>query len=222
MSKTQGARRRRRSAACDPEKLFLQATAFQEAKDVLSKRMTTAQGGVVLMAPTCVLSAFASELLLKCLICLERGYAPEGHDLLVLFNMLATQTRDRLKEMWANHTQTYRDKVEEAERLTGIKFETDLTLALKAGRNTFNLLRYMHEGHKEEYAFYLGALPHMLGRVAFELRPEWARRAKKEWEELQPRMEMPPKSSTILVQPFSDAKASGQHIMIYPPTTTSK
>jgi hypothetical protein len=217
MSKTPKTRRRRRSAPCDPEKLFLQAGAFQEAKEVLYERAASAQAGVVLITPTCVLSVFASELLLKCLICIERGYAPKGHDLLALFNMLTPQTRQRLKQMWAHHTRTYRDKVEETEKLAGIKFETDLTLALKAGRNAFNLLRYKHEGHEEEYAFYLGALPHMLARVAFKLRPEWERRSKEAREELQSRMEMPPNSPAGLVHPFSDPEASGKHIMIFPP-----
>ena len=103
--------------------------------------------------------------------------------------MLSAKTRKRLKEMWAGHVRFHGDKAEEFKRATGITFETDLTLALAAGRKAFELIRYQHDGLNEEYAFYLGALPDMLGKVAFELRPDWAEHAKKQWQELRQRSE---------------------------------
>jgi hypothetical protein len=134
-------------------------------------------------APVGVLSAFACELFLKCLVCVERGDQPHGHDLLALFNLLSAQTRERLSEMWASHAQKYQDKVQEFSAMHGLTFETELVAALKTGRRAFDLIRYRHEERGEEFAFYLGALPYMLRNRAFELRPDWAEQAKKAWHE---------------------------------------
>jgi HEPN domain-containing protein len=207
----------------DPTKLFHQAHSFRQAAQALSQQITGIEDGVVLMTPACVLSAFSCELFLKCLICIERGSAPEGHDLLVLFKKLTAQTRKRLKDMWANHTLRYRDKVEETKRLTGVTFETDLERALEAGRNAYTLLRYMHEGtHQKEYAFYLGALPQMLGHVAFELKPEWAEKAKKAFDEVSSQPRTPVDLPVAFSHPFSDGDDKGEFRMIVSPSTKPK
>src|SRR5262245_36741778 len=45
----------------------------------------------------CVLAAFTIELMFKCLICIEQGGSPRGHDLLELFDKLSAPTRERLE-----------------------------------------------------------------------------------------------------------------------------
>jgi hypothetical protein len=56
----------------------------------------------------------------------------------------------------------------------GVRIEPELTAALAAGRRAFQRIRYLHEEPGEDFVFYLGALPKMLKKVAFELRPDWA------------------------------------------------
>jgi hypothetical protein len=179
------ASRNQHKAQVDPEKLFLHGVSFHEAQIVLTEQTPDVHSveARAMAAPACVLSAFACELFLKCLVCIERGYQPRGHDLLVLFNLLSAQTRERLREIWAHHAQTYQDKVQEFRAMHGFTFETELVAALKKGRRAFDLIRYRHEERREEFAFYLGALPYMLRNRAFELRPDWAEQAKKAWHE---------------------------------------
>jgi hypothetical protein len=125
--------------------------------------------------------------------------------------------------MWADYTLRYRDKVEETKRLTGVTFETDLELALEAGRNAYTLLRYMHEEtHQKEYAFYLGALPQMLGQVAFELKPEWAERAKKAFDEISSQPRTPVEQLVAIPHPFSDSDNKSEYRMIVSPSTKPK
>ena len=170
-----------------PESIFLQAVSFHEAQKLLLEQVPDHYSvrARALAPPVCVLAAFTSELLLKCLICIEGGYPPRTHDLLALFKMLSNPTRKRLKEMWADHIRFYGAKADEFKKATGITFEPDVLLALAAGRKAFDLIRYQHEGRNEEYSFYLGALPDMLKRIAFELRPDWAKHAEKQWHEQQ-------------------------------------
>jgi hypothetical protein len=47
-----------------------------------------------------VLSAFASELYLKCLLCIETDKVPEDHNLLRLFDGLKVSTRHELDDLW--------------------------------------------------------------------------------------------------------------------------
>ena len=70
-------------------------------------RTTTDQSVMTyVMAPALVLSAFASETFLKCLIALETGHAPDGHNLKNLFQMLRHPTQRRIEELWDEYVPT--------------------------------------------------------------------------------------------------------------------
>jgi hypothetical protein len=88
--------------AVDPEKIFLHAVAFHYAWKILRTEMM--KGPPVeanaLAPPFGMLSAFTSELLLKCISCIEKGHSPRQHDLKVLFDMLIVQTRRRQMELY--------------------------------------------------------------------------------------------------------------------------
>jgi hypothetical protein len=129
---------------------------------------------VALVMTTSLLQAFTIELLLKCLIRVEGCSPPPIHDLLDLFNLLSAPTHERLEAMWRDYVQRHPDQ-SEAYKKVGVTIEPELTSALAAGRRAFELIRYWHEGPDEDYVFYLGPLPNMLMRVAFELRPDWAK-----------------------------------------------
>jgi hypothetical protein len=161
---------------CDePKRILQQAAGFYKVEQILmEKEPDDRDEAVGLAMTTCLLQAFTSELMLKCLICIERGSPPRGHDLLALFNELSAPTRRRVEAMWTEYVQRYPDQAG-AFKQFGVTIEPELTSALAAGRKAFELIRYWHENPDEEYVFYLGALPNMLFRVAFELRPDWAR-----------------------------------------------
>jgi hypothetical protein len=55
----------------------------------------------------------------------------------------------------------------------GVRIEPERTAALAAGGRAFQRIRYLHEESGENFVFYLGVLPKMLKKVAFELRPDW-------------------------------------------------
>jgi HEPN domain-containing protein len=146
-------------SSVSPENIFAQADGFHRALELLMENSPNDQRAAALVPPVCVLAAFTIELMLKGLICIERGGSPpRGHDLLALFDELSAPTRKRLEAMWTPR-------------------EPELGLALAAGRKAFEQVRYFYEDHKEDFAFYLCSLPDMLVKVAFELRPDWAGRA---------------------------------------------
>jgi hypothetical protein len=152
----------------EPEHIFRQAIRFHQAQKMLERSPNEQREALV--QPVCVLAAFTIELLLKCLIRIEGGSPPRDHDLLELFNLLSTPTRERLKAMWSDYAQ----QRGAAFKQVGVLIEPELTLALAAGRKGFEVIRYWHEEPQEDCVFYLTALPTMLFTVAFELRPDWA------------------------------------------------
>jgi HEPN domain-containing protein len=155
----------------EPERIFQQAIRFHQAQRFLMESSPNDQREV-LVPPVCVLAAFTIELMFKCFIRIEGGTPPRDHDLLDLFNLLSTPTRERLEAMWTNYVQHHPDRA--ALKQVGMTIEPELTSALAAGRKGFEVIRYWYEDPKEDCAFYLTALPNMLFKVAFELRPDWA------------------------------------------------
>jgi hypothetical protein len=92
------------SPKLDPVKIFLHATAFHESDHRLRNTIPLDKPGIILITqPSMVLSAFASELYLKCLLCSEHGKVPNGHNLKTLFLQLATSTRKRIDELWGEY-----------------------------------------------------------------------------------------------------------------------
>jgi HEPN domain-containing protein len=176
--------KRSRRKNVDQEEIFLHAVSFHLAFQVLHEWKPPHPSGMrALYRPASVLSAFTSELFLKVLICIETGHVPDGHHLLSLFNRLSVPTRKRIEELWDAYAIKYADKWIEIELGLGMPVARDLQTALKLASKTFELARYYYE-RREEFQFYLGALPDMLKLVVFELRPDWASRAEAHWKEL--------------------------------------
>jgi HEPN domain-containing protein len=158
----------------EPKRILQQAAGFYMVEQLLmAKEPANRNEAVGLAMTTCLLQAFTSELMLKCLIRIEGGSPRRIHDLLELFNLLSAPTRERLEAMWTDYVQRYPDQAE-AFKQVRVTLEPELTSALAAGRNAFELIRYWHEDPDEEYVFYHGPSPRMLFLVAFDLRPDWA------------------------------------------------
>jgi len=161
---------------CDEPKRILQlaASLYKVEQMLMEKVLDDRDEAVGLAMTTCLLQAFTSELMLKCLIRIEGGSPPQTHDLLHLFNLLHASTRQQLEARWRAYVQSQPETTEAVKQL-GVTIEPELTSALAAGRRAFEFIRYWHEDAAEEYVFYLTGLPKMLFLVAFELRPDWAR-----------------------------------------------
>jgi HEPN domain-containing protein len=163
----------------EPEAIFLHAVSFHLAFRILHEyKPPHPSGAGALHLPASVLSAFTCELLLKALICIETGRVPTGHHLLNLFNRLSASTRERIEEIWSAYAAAHASRWGEVESSIGVSLARDLLTALKVASKTFELARYYYE-EREEFQFYLGALPDMLRKVAFELKPDWAKHAEK-------------------------------------------
>ena len=76
-------------------------------------------------------------------------------------------------EMWSDYVQRHPDTTE-AFKQVGVTIEPELTSALAAGSGPHHFGNG-EEDPDEDYVFYLGPLPNMLMRVAFKLRPDWAK-----------------------------------------------
>jgi HEPN domain-containing protein len=158
----------------DPLKIFLHAHSYFQAQELIYAQVNGDKAALQAYAsPTTTLAALACEIFLKCLVAIETGNAPRGHNLRNLFDQLSRRTRERLEELlvpYAEHRKEYWDYVE---RKATLVVARDLPSALSAGSRVFEIIRYRYEGTGENYHFYLDDLPHMLGKVALELKPEW-------------------------------------------------
>src|SRR4051794_40772984 len=61
---------------------------------------TTRESATSYMAPIIVMSAFASELLLKCIYLLDRMPLPDTHRLDILYRRLHNKRKQRIEELW--------------------------------------------------------------------------------------------------------------------------
>lgn len=85
----------------DPSKIFEQADCFYTTLAVLCNvEAENTQLGVTLGEPAMVIGALTIELFFKCLLCVELGHVPRGHNLRELYEKLSSPTRDRIEQGW--------------------------------------------------------------------------------------------------------------------------
>ena len=178
----------RRKTKVDPIEIFFQAGKMYDAHKILySFAPKQSVMGQSLLVPATILSSFCSELLLKCLFCLDKGYVIEGHNLKTLFDVLTPKTRQAIEQRWNRHADVSRDHWDKAEKKLGVKIERDLLSVLKVQGRTFDVMRYLHEKQDWPYAFHMFQFPDMLGNLIFELKPEWVQKAQDLFNEMQKR-----------------------------------
>jgi hypothetical protein len=157
----------------NPREIFLHGNGFHRTVQLVGAMNFSPQDGMEIASPMMVLSALNSELFFKCLICIETGQIPIGHNLADLFQMLSETTRQRIDHIWQTEAVPLREKMWLAiEKQIGEPIKRDLLSALVAGSRAFELIRYSYE-RGEPITFYLNDLPTILGRVILEIKPDW-------------------------------------------------
>jgi len=129
----------------------------------------------IFAGPIMILSAFASEVLLKSLVCLETGKLPKGHELAILFDALSLPVRQKIEHRWTKEIIPLRDRMWKAtEAHFNETIDRDLRAALVAGSNAFIQMRYRYEAELgQKTRFYINDLPIALQKVIYEIKPEW-------------------------------------------------
>jgi hypothetical protein len=165
----------------DALKIFLHAGRFHKSFELLLDSVKPQDGGKTLdqdigivSHPAMVLSVFASELYLKCLLCLEKDEVPDTHNLKLLSEKLEVKTRHDIDDLWDTDIrspgkQTILEKVRSLPR--GKELRTDLRYAIDVGANSFIDLRYFYE--KERTNFLLQDFPYVLRAAITKRMPPW-------------------------------------------------
>ena len=162
--------------ALDPLKIFVHASRFHESNIRLRGSVPADKPEHVprVAHPAMMLSVFASELYLKCLLSMEIGKVPNTHHLKALFRDLQPATRERLEDLWDQDIRRpQRQRVLDHIRTLpgGQNLRLDLAYALDVGANSFIELRYLYETN--ETYFILGDFPNLLQTVILERQPSW-------------------------------------------------
>ncbi len=98
----------------DPFKMFVHADDFYRTLHYLTGNDDPEHMSAVAF-PTMVLAAFASELFLKCIICMEGRPVPKWHDLKSLYDLTSKPARQRMEHHWAliiQHRKPMFDRIE--------------------------------------------------------------------------------------------------------------
>lgn len=136
-------------------------------------RTSDVQRIAVIGVPMSVLAAFASELFLKCLACLETGSLTREHLLDNLFNELSSETQSVVEKHWDAISLQNSVVLDRLDSSLAEEVPRDLRSNLTSGRDGFRLLRYIYEGGSD-FKFTLGLLPIVLHNSIIEIRPDWA------------------------------------------------
>ena len=134
-------------------------------------------GGQIVQA-NIVISAFTTELFLKCIVCIETALTPRGHHLFELFGQLRPETQAKIIHLWDTQIIPKRDpewKMIEKSQFSIRPFKRDLPGALSASSYAFEKIRYSYEPGSKEGDFNVGDLPRVLHLVILEMKPEWAK-----------------------------------------------
>jgi hypothetical protein len=131
-----------RQSKLDPLKIYMNAERFRLADNYLrSSANPDIEFRQIIGLPALVICAFAAELYLKCLLCIETGNAPATHNLKALFRDLGHTTRFRVENLWKERLPLQAGTFEIMERVTGRAPPRDFASALDAGAQAFVDLR---------------------------------------------------------------------------------
>jgi hypothetical protein len=122
--------------------------------------------------PILVTAAFASEIFLKCLICVETGKSVTGHNLKKLFDALTPATRKIVTDKWDRVMVGRKEVIDTLERNSGQRVPRDLNAVLKESADTFVILRYAYEPGRD-FRSLISDLPIPLKETILQIRPEW-------------------------------------------------
>jgi len=137
----------------DFKKMYQLAEHYSEASRLLDEQAKGEEWGS--SAPQLLVDSFAVELYLKCLFVLDtNSVPPKGHDSEKLFEALAPHTKAAIRDAFerivrSNPVLSHLDVINpEALKVT------DFNRSLTAGKNTFDMRRYLYESQPTDESFY--------------------------------------------------------------------
>jgi hypothetical protein len=158
----------------DPVQIYLHGNSFCEAYKMLSRTSNDPALMMSVGTPVMVMSAFSSELFLKCLICLETGKSSYGHHLKELFDQLSVPIKESIEQLWDQTVVPLRKPLWLAAEEQKVPIPRDLRSALAAGNDAFQTMRYCYEPDQaKKICFVLTDLPLVLKTVILQIKPEW-------------------------------------------------
>jgi hypothetical protein len=125
----------------------------------------------MLRYPGIIVSSFASELFLKCLILIEQGTPKGTHNLLTLYNQLTKGHQALVERHWNALSLKWKHAIDAEEKKFNVRIPRDLKTALSDCGDAFKLIRYVYENPREPL-FYITHLPMSL-RFAVEEVTGW-------------------------------------------------
>lgn len=133
-----------------------------------------------------VLSAFASELFIKCLLTLDSKSWGNDHNLHRLYKRLNEHVRRKIEQKWLAYSQNKKYFVI-IENGVAKAPKSDLEGALKDCGDAFVAMRYVYEDPKKSN-YYISELPIILREVILEEQPNWKTASLGEYRELIPQI----------------------------------
>lgn len=156
----------------DPLQIYVQANSFQSALHFLSSNEDPNHMAAVAF-PAVVLAAFASELFLKCIICIEGKPVPHWHDLKSLYDLTSKPAQTRMKTYWGLMLHHRADFIARNEQSMNEVIPRDLERCLELGSRSFEELRYCYEPRATQSQFLLSDFPVVARSAILEVKPEW-------------------------------------------------
>jgi hypothetical protein len=158
----------------DPHRIFLQAENFHQASKLINHVMRESPAGdwhPELLVPDIVVTAFACEIYLKCLIAIDRKTNPPyWHELDRLYGKLSQDLKSNLQRKWEQYLSTskQRQRIESGTK----EMPQSLARAIKYHADHFEDFRYIYE-MSDPKEFYLNGLLNILRNTALEFFPKW-------------------------------------------------
>jgi HEPN domain-containing protein len=126
-----------------------------------------------MIAPAAVNAAFALELYLKCMQCIENGSFIKGHDLAKLYSAISRANRTRIEEYSKAHdanSPSHQRVKKKFSHLTRFDIQSVLTFSAKA----FEIFRYEFEGpQRTAHGFVAHHVTKAVRQLILEIKPEW-------------------------------------------------
>jgi hypothetical protein len=158
-------------AGLDARKIFNHAERFHWSGERLRTTRDEEIAKMTLIV-SMVLSAFASELYLKCLHCIDSAEVPPGHNLRDLFASLPILRQQKIRTLWdqlMTHQATLLDQRDKA--LGGAVVSRDFDACIADASHAFEQIRYIYED--DQFRFNMVDFPRVVRQAILIVHPTW-------------------------------------------------
>jgi hypothetical protein len=157
-----------RTIKANATEIFKNAEAYFKVYRLVSQQQENNHYSLPMIEASLTNHAFACELYLKCIYCIENNESTERHEPHLVFEKLKLQTQQAIAEIYYK----IQESPESKSQHIGMA-NTDLISILTEAKTAYQRFRYAYEARSDAFAYRMHDVLKACRRYILQIYPEW-------------------------------------------------